>query len=284
MSSQNVLTAYARQSLYGFTAQACTILDQDAEFIPHWLNRAVHLRLKRVEVGINTRLLLDVPYSHHNCLLAGIGRMAWSIGQTPARRMLVVLHNVDCAEDFMEELARLLASPWYWRVFPGVQVFQYGERELRTSANSRLVITYVHGELPRGTVDQITLFKAVRFYGSVLEEVECEAGDWCLQSVLPLLNSDPASSVIVYNQRFGLNDLNIRLLCDGQKNWEHLRITAISYQDQNIQIGERGGGIWHHYRDGDDVGRDPNGEDGSIDLNCLISNVLYADLEGGPEA
>lgn len=162
MSSQNVLTAYARQSLYGFTAQACTILDQDAEFIPHWLNRAVHLRLKRVEVGINTRLLLDVPYSHHNCLLAGIGRMAWSIGQTPARRMLVVLHNVDCAEDFMEELARLLASPWYWRVFPGVQVFQYGERELRTSANSRLVITYVHGELPRGTVDQITLFKAVR--------------------------------------------------------------------------------------------------------------------------
>lgn len=281
MSEQGLLNVYARQSLFGFAALALHALHPDLEFHPHWLNRAVHLQLKRVETGDNTRLLLDVPESFHTLWLTGVARIAWSIGLQPSHRLLIVLGETDMAEEFCDDLIMLLSSPWYQQIFPDFQFNRHDEQEISTSGLGRIFITSVFGRLPIYRVGQITALNVVYRIGNFLEEDECENASWCINRIFPLLTPDPTASIIVYNLRRKLNDLNVQLIQDKTTCWEHLRITPMAFEDQDILIGNRDGGVIHHYPNGDSIPSDPNPDRGirEMELDALICAALFSNSD-----
>lgn len=273
MSNSSPLQAYARQSALGFTALLVPHIHGGRQFSPNWVTRAANVQLRRLDRGDITQLALDMPSLGHVVDMVGIGRALWRLARNPTETFLVVVNDTQAADIAKAQVTAAMSSGFMTRIFGsfGAHTVDHG---IQTTSGGALAITHVGGPLP-DSADHIAAVNAILPDYSDPWTTECPDSDWCLEELFPKLQESPSSTIVVLNQRTGINDLMSRLAFDQSEEWDRLHIPAFSTTVQRIQIRENGGGSWHVHRDGDCVPFDHCDDGGAAEMLAVIPSLLY---------
>jgi predicted phage terminase large subunit-like protein len=102
-----------------------------AKALPHlrgvMLNRLGHVRLMLAALtdfhaGRTHKLQISIPPRMLKSLLATVIYVAWAVGKNPAKRVMIVNHDQGIAEEFVNDIRKLLASGWFQAAFPTCRI------------------------------------------------------------------------------------------------------------------------------------------------------------------
>lgn len=82
-----------------------------------------HIRLMAAALiefheGRTQRLQINIPPRLLKSLLSTVIFVAWMVGKDPTKRVLIVTHDQSLADEFVDEVRKLLRSPWFETAFP----------------------------------------------------------------------------------------------------------------------------------------------------------------------
>lgn len=246
---QNVLKSAATNDLISF-AQIT-----DERYSPNWHHEVIAQKLeearRKVENGINARLILELPPRHGKSEEATIKFPAQTLGIHPDWPVIVSSYSADLAEDFGLKTRDTLSHENYQHIF---------ETQLRadTQARGRWLTEQGGGYTATGVGGAIT---GRGFKVGIIddpfknrEEADSEVirdKVWSWYTSTFYTRQEGVSAIIVICTRWHLNDLVGRLLAHQKETkenhlpydeWEVVRFPAIAEEDE--QYRKKGEALW----------------------------------------
>ncbi len=146
---RSVLEALLRTSLVAFIERAFYTLNPTQEFLRDYHIEAIAHHLEMVERGEIRRLAIALPPRHLKSICASVAFPAFILGRDPTKRIIVASYAADLAQNFSFQTRKVMAQPWYRRIFPGT-VFDPKRttlEEIRTTRHGYRIATSVGGAL-----------------------------------------------------------------------------------------------------------------------------------------
>jgi hypothetical protein len=112
------IAALLRVDFASFTQAAFAELYPQTAWVPGWHIELVAARLAAVRAGRIRRLVVNLPPRHLKSLLASVAFPAWCLGHAPGLQILCASYAQELADKLSRDCRRIVASPWYRRVFP----------------------------------------------------------------------------------------------------------------------------------------------------------------------
>ena len=209
------------------------------QFLSNWHIDAMTHAAELVIGGNVKRLITTVPPRHLKSIVFSVALPAYLLGLDPTKRIICVSYSNELATKHTIDFRAVVTSAWYRRIFPKTTVS--GEKdtqyETMTTARGYRYATSLGGTLTGRGADLIVLDDPQKPEEALSEAHRSNAGQWFDTTLLSRLNSKSEGTVVVVMQRLHEDDLAGRLLEKG--GWEHLKIPAISEQDERILVGPR---------------------------------------------
>jgi predicted phage terminase large subunit-like protein len=123
-------------TLAGFVREAWHVLEPDAKYVPNWHIDAICAHLEAVTRGEINRLLINVPPGSSKSLITSVMWPAWEWGPCGRRslRYLATAFNEGPVKRDTRKSRDLIASEWYKRLWPDVQLTRTGETSFANSS------------------------------------------------------------------------------------------------------------------------------------------------------
>lgn len=237
-----------RTSFFAFIAAIFDVLHQDrgVPFIRNWHIEAMCYELDRVMSGERSRLLITVPPRHMKTICASVGLAAWMLGHRPGAKIVLVSYGRELSKDNLLNLARVMQSPLYRRLFPDTRITMSG-MSLRTRAGGIVRATSVGGAATGMGADLIVVDDLMKADDWNSQTARDAAWNFYVTSLQTRLDNSSRAAIVSIQQRLHEDDIAGHMIDSG--DYYHLNLPAIAVEEQHIPIGP--GRI--HVRRKDDV-------------------------------
>lgn len=116
----------ARRTLLDFT----TYTHEDYDV--NWHHRITAATLDEVLAGTIRRAIFLMPPQNGKSELVSRRFPAFVLGKKPNKRIIATSYSGDLASDMSRDVQKIVESPKYSQLFPGIRLAESGEREVRT--------------------------------------------------------------------------------------------------------------------------------------------------------
>lgn len=90
--------------------------------------------MMRVERGLETKVILNLPPRSGKSELCTKRFAAWYMGRHPEHDVIIATYNENFAKDFAKEIREIFNSPRFAQIFPDFAIVQQSDERLRTNA------------------------------------------------------------------------------------------------------------------------------------------------------
>jgi predicted phage terminase large subunit-like protein len=249
--------ALLRGDFAAFAQRAFHELYPRTPFAMNWHLRVIAARLALVRDGQIRRLAVNVPPRHLKSLLASVAFPAWILGHAPSAEILCVSYAQELADKWSRDCRRVVASPWYRRLFPTrLAPAKQAMAEFETTARGGRIATSVGGVLTGRGADLIVIDDPLKPEEALSDRHRQGANEWYDSTLYSRLNDKAKSAVVLVMHRLHEDDLTGHLLAQG--DWEVARFPAIAENDERHPIDtlagpcvftRRAGEALHHARE-----------------------------------
>ena len=220
------------ESLLTFLEHAWPYVD-NSEFQSCWAFEAMCDHLEAVTLGHIKRLLINVPPRCGKTTLCSIIHPAWTWARRhktylsgPQVKFLCASYSHALSLDSSNKSRRLIASPWFERLWPGQIVFQQDQNAKHNYENTKggaRIATSVGGQL-LGLGGDVLIGDDLNNTEEVESEAERETVSTFWQEFHSTrLNNPNESAIIAIQQRLHHQDVS-GLILESNEDWTHLCI------------------------------------------------------------
>lgn len=238
---QQIWDEMTRHDLPTFVARVMSVLEPGTTYEPNWHIDLIADRLRKVQHGDLTRLMINLPPRSMKTITISIAFAAWVLGHDPTRRIMCVTYSQDVAKAQALLFGRIVREAWYRRIFPACRpTVPNRAMEWQTSAGGYRLATSIDGSVLGRGADIIILDdpnKGQEIYSKVARERVRNAWD---HTISTRLNHPRQSAIICVMQRLHADDLAGHLL--EQEQWTSLTLPARAVRDEQWDLGH---GLMH---------------------------------------
>ena len=241
------LVKACRDDFASFVELCFNLLNPSVQFIRNWHIDALVYQLDQVRLGKTTRLIANMPPRHLKSIVTSIAFAAFVLGHDPTKRIISVTYGADLAVKFAHDFRKIVTSPIYRRMFPGMRIARNVESEVVTTAGGFRLATSVDGALTGRGGDIIIVDDPIKPSDASSDNKREHVNEWFINTLLSRLDDKQNGAIILVMQRLHVDDLCGSLL-RASHDWALLRFSAIAEEDEQVQVGEDD---WHTRRAGD---------------------------------
>lgn len=234
ITNEQVLPALLRKSFPSFLRFAYREIGGDGDVMWNFHIDAMLHQLEQVRSGQSRRLIITLPPRHLKSVIL-TAWVAWMLGNNPALKFICASYGYDLAEKHGGDCLRLIAAPWYQRVFPGVLLTRRAVLDFETSHGGYRLSTSVGGVLTGRGADYVVIDDPMKADNTHNDSARTMVKDWFDTSLRFRLESQDKSAIILVMQRLHEDDLAGHLLNRG--GWNELRLAAIASADELVEVG-----------------------------------------------
>jgi predicted phage terminase large subunit-like protein len=225
-----------RENLYLFMVGAFRILCPGETLARAPYLEAMCYALQRVAAGQCQRQMISVAPRHLKSICGSVLLPAFVLGRDPTQKIVVVSYGMDLAREHAEQFRRLVTSPFYKRLFPGMEIDPKHNRfdHMKTAAG--------------GGRKSVSLGGGVTGFGANLIVIDdlgkpSEIGhdtyrqglrDYFDQTLFSRLNDKRHDRIVSIQQRLHPDDFSAYLL--EKETFEHLCLPSIAEIPEDIPL------------------------------------------------
>jgi predicted phage terminase large subunit-like protein len=212
------------RTLAGFVREAWPVLEPAQRYVHGWHIDAIADHLTAITDGDINRLLINVPPGTMKSLLTGVFWPAWEWGPMgrPATRYLGSSYSEDYAKRDNRRMRDLVASDWYRRLWPEVELIRAGETEIANSATGwRKGVPF--SRLTGGRGDRVIIDDPHSVDGAESGAERTATVRTFREAVPTRLNDPERSAIVVIMQRLHADDVSGTIL-SLKLGYEHLML------------------------------------------------------------
>jgi hypothetical protein len=213
-------------------AQACFAeLYPQTQFELGWHIELIAAKLAAVRAGKIRPLIINLPPRHAKSLLASVAFPAWCLGHEPSLQILCASYAQELADKLSRDCRRIMASPWYRRVFPTrLSASRQAMAEFDTTAQGCRLATSVGG-VPTGRgADLIVIDDPLKPEEALSEAQRRAANEWFDHTLYSRLNDKRRGASVLIMHRLHEDDLTGHVL--EQETWDRLSLPALAETEE----------------------------------------------------
>jgi predicted phage terminase large subunit-like protein len=228
--------AVARTDFNTFVHRSFRELNPSVQFMPTWHNELVASKLEACLRGQVKRLIINVPPRSLKSLQAAVALPAFALGHNPSAQIICASYGQDLANKHSLDCRNLVSSSWYRTLFPNTRLSPQKQslQEFVTTQNGFRLATSVGGVLTGRGADIIIIDDPLKPDEAVSETQRKAANEWYDHTLYSRLNDKRTGCIIIIMQRLHEDDLVGHVL--EQEQWEHVRLPAISEEEETHVI------------------------------------------------
>ena len=160
---------------------------------------------------------------------------AWLLGHKPTTQIIAASYGQDLADKHSRDARTLIASAFYQKVFPRVQLSpsKQAVNDFATTKGGFRMATSVGGVLTGRGADYIIIDDPLKPEDALSETRREAVNEWYRSSLVSRLNSKADGVIIIVMQRLHQADLVGEVLDCEPGGWEVLSLPAIAVQDES---------------------------------------------------
>ena len=195
------------------------------------LTCALHLAV----VNYGSRQLITMPPRHLKSFCAAVALPARLLGISPRDDICVVTYGGELSREHTGLFRRIISSPWYHRLFPGMRVQQGEDRygRIATTENGGYRATTTHGALTGMGADVIIIDDIIKAGDVSSQAMREQTLEFITQTVPTRFNDPIRGRQIVCMQRLHMDDVVHYLIEQGI--YDHLNLPAIAQRDMTYE-------------------------------------------------
>lgn len=237
--SRAVLDIVLRHDLAAFVERAFATLNPAARFMANWHIHCICWHLEQVALGNIKRLIINLPPRHLKSFSCSVAFPAWVLGRTPTQKIICASYSRELAVELSGDFRRLVRTPFYQHLFPGVftaRLKNTEELQLTASRGSRLA-TSVGGTLTGLGGNIMILDDLLKADASMSEADRRSVNTWLRNTLVPRLDDKREGAIVLTMQRFHEDDPTGHLIAEDGHGWTHINIPATAPEDCTYRIG-----------------------------------------------
>jgi predicted phage terminase large subunit-like protein len=233
-----LLRALLRQDLSAFSQKVFTTLEPGTVYQHTWHIDHIAWQLSRVARGEVRRLIINVPPRSMKSITVSVGFTAWVIGRDPTQRVICVSYADDLARKLSIDTRRVLESPWYRELFPGLELASRRPRntELITTQQGYRFAAGMSGSILGRGADLIVIDDPIKATDALSEKERRRVNEAFDNTLQTRLNDKRAGAIVIIMQRLHQDDLVGHVLAKDE--WEVVSIPAIETELRAYQLSD----------------------------------------------
>ena len=270
-TNQAAYLAAVKEDFWMFVRHSFRIVYPGSEFEDNWHIQALTYALAQCIEGKCPRLIINLPPRHLKSFIASVALPAYIVGMDPSARVICVSYSEDLAKALARDAKRLMGSPSYRAVFPGVGFTKSTETEIVTEAGGGRLATSVNGTLTGRGGDFIIIDDPIKPDAAYSDAVRTSTNEWYRNTLLSRTNDKMRSVLIIVMQRVHVSDLTGYVHDEG--SFRKLSFPAIAIKDEAIPIGE---GQYYERRAGEPLHAERESLETLEKLRHALSSTVFA--------
>lgn len=242
MTTSSDIHALLRQDFLSFVLKVFTTLNPGTVYLHNWHVEAIVTLLGHVMQGETRRAMINVPPRTLKSMIVSIAWPAFLLGHDPTRKIFVVSHGLDLAEEHHAAFRKVVESDWYRAAFPTMSPAAEKDTALvfRTSQGGQRKAFSVESRITGQGADIIILDDPLDASDAQNELACAKVNDWIVNVLMGRFNTGATGIMVLVMQRLAINDPAARLL--EIEPWSLLSLPAIAEEDMTVEVapGETG--------------------------------------------
>ena len=227
-----------------FIGKTLQTVDPSTRYADNWHIDLIAQQLEAARKAEITRLIINMPPRALKSTCVSVAWPAWLLAHDPCARIMAasyserlsIRHSLDCR--------MIVTSPWYRRLFPGVQLAhdQNEKYKFMTTERGFRFATSVGGTITGEGGNFLIIDDPINPTQAANEIWREHVNRWFDHTFSTRLNDKQKGVIVLVMQRLHENDLTGHLLSKG--GWKQLSLPAVATAPEDYIIdGE------HHYRE-----------------------------------
>jgi hypothetical protein len=229
--------AMLRTDFRAFLHKVFNTLSPGQTYVRTWHIDALAWQLERVRLGLDRRLIVNMPPRSLKSIAASVALPAFILGHDPTRRIVCVSYSTDLAKKHSNDFRAVIESPWYQRLFPHTRIgpSKNSETEIEFTARGYRLATSVGGTLTGRGGELVIIDDPLKPDDALSEVKRTNTNQWFGNTLLSRLDDKRTGAILIVMQRVHMDDLTGFVL--GQSNdWKVLGLPAIATSEDRIPI------------------------------------------------
>ncbi len=230
------IQALLRQDFLSFAQKVFTTLYPGTDYLHNWHVEAIVALLDQVMAGETRRAMINVPPRTLKSMIVSIAWPAFLLGHDPTRKIFVVSHGLDLAEQHHAAFRKIVESYWYKAAFPTMSPAAEKDTAhvFRTSQGGQRKALSVEGHITGQGADIIILDDPLDASDALSESACDKVNDWIVNVLTGRFNQGSKGIMVLVMQRLAINDPAARLQEIGA--WSVLSLPAVAEEDMTVPI------------------------------------------------
>ena len=236
-------SALLRTDVLSFLQPSLETIEPSERFIPSWHLQTMAYHLKRVELGLERRLIFNLPPRSLKTVTVSVAFVAFMLGRNPSLKIIVVSATQELARKHAANFRRLVSARWYRILFPAFELARDGDRliEQKTTKNGYRYATSIGAGITGQGADIIIIDDPNKAQEIHSEPRRRAVNEFYGSTLYSRLTNKTTGVVILVQQRLHSDDLTGHLL--GKSAWTHVAIPAIAIEDATYPLSDRNGHV-----------------------------------------
>ena len=232
MRDEELYILLCRNNLAAFTRFAFGHLYPAKHYADNWHIKVLADKLEQYARGDIKNLIINLPPRSLKSFCISVAYAAWVLGRYPERESVYIHGGTDLRDELTELVRRLMESPGYQAMFPGVKLRKSDNaRDLITMhGGSRKAITLANDLTGRGA-DSIIIDDPLPASQAYNAKARQKVNQFYDVTVYQRLNYKSAGQTLLVMQRLHSDDLTGHILSKGDDTVV-LNLQAIATEDE----------------------------------------------------
>ena len=164
--------------------------------------------LGQVLAGRCNRLMFNLPPRYLKSFITSVAFPAYVLGHDPTKRVIVVSYGSELAVRLANDFRKIISSPRYKSVFPGLQIskIKNTESEIVTTQGGFRLATSVEGALTGRGADIIIIDDPLKPSDASSQAKRERVNEWYKTTLLSRLDDKQKGVIIIVMQRLHDDD------------------------------------------------------------------------------
>ena len=235
-STKAIIDALSRENLYAFLVGAFPILCPGERLARALYLEAMCFALQGVAAGQCQRLMISVAPRHLKSICGSVLLPAFVLGRDPTQKILVVSYGKDLAREHAEQFRRLVTSPFYKRLFPGMNIDPKHNRfdHMKTTVGGGRKSSSIGGSVTGFGANLIVIDDLGKPSEMRHDTYRQELRDYFDQTLFSRLNDKRTDRIVSIQQRLHPDDFSAYML--EKETFEHLCLPSVAEIPEDIPL------------------------------------------------
>ncbi|OUS36932.1 hypothetical protein A9Q94_07595 [Rhodobacterales bacterium 56_14_T64] len=232
----SVVTTLQRENLYAFLAGVFPILCPGEELSREPYLEAMCYALQKVAAGKSQRLMISIAPRHLKTICGSVLLPAFVLGRDPSQKVIVVSYGKELAREHGDLFRKLIASPFYQRLFPKMRPDPGHNRaeHVKTTAGGGRKTVSIGGSVTGFGADLIIIDDLGKPAEMGHDSYRQGLRDYFDQTLFSRLNDKRTGRIVSIQQRLHQDDFPAYLL--EKETFDHLCLPSIAEIPEDIPL------------------------------------------------